>query len=151
MPPHSSTRVAGWNEFVKPYSDDAIFWKWLHDQVGHPNMGWVAQIVRRTRGQYHYALRRVKSQKHQVKRFKLLETMFNSDRDFFKEVHKIHGFNKYDNSCIDGLKDNELIANKFVSQCNKLFNSNLSDTNDLINYIVYSDLYGPVPFNKTYI
>ncbi len=46
--------------------------------------------------------------------------MFNSDRDFFKEVHKICGFNKYDNSCINGLKDNELIANKFESQYNKL-------------------------------
>ncbi len=61
--------------------------------------------------------------------------MFNSDRDFLKEVRKIRGFNKYDNSCIDGLKDNELIANKFASQYNKLFNSNLSDTNDLISMI----------------
>ncbi len=50
--------------------------------------------------------------------------MFYSDRDFFKEVRKIHGFNEYDNSSIDGLKDNELIANTFASQYNKLFNSN---------------------------
>ncbi len=66
-PPHSSTRVAEWNEYVKPYREDAIFWKWLHEQVSHPNTGWVAHIMRRTRGQYHYALRRVKSQKEQVK------------------------------------------------------------------------------------
>ncbi len=83
-PPHSSARIAGWNECVKPNRDDAIFWKWLHEQVGHPKMGWVAQIMRRTRGQYHYALRCVKSQKQKVKRFKLLEAMFNSDRDFLK-------------------------------------------------------------------
>ncbi len=134
-PPNSSTRVAGWNEFVKPNIDDAIFWKWLHEQVSNPNTGWVVQIMRRTRGQYHYhyALRHVESQKQQVKCLKLLEAMFNCDRDFFKEVHKIRGFNKYDNSFIDGLKDNELIANKFASQYNELFNSNHSDTNDLIN------------------
>ncbi len=48
-------------------------------------------------------------------------------------MRKICGFNKFDNSCIDGIKDNELIANKFASQYNKLFNSNHSDTNDLIN------------------
>ncbi len=59
--------------------------------------------------------------------------MFNSDRDFFKEVRKICDFNKYDNSCIDVLKISELIANKFTSQYNKLFNSNHSDTKDLIN------------------
>ncbi len=84
MPPHNSIRVAGWNECVKPYRDDAIFWKWLHEQVGHPNTGWVAQIMRRIRGQYHYALRHAKSQKQQVKCLKLLEAMFNSDRDFFE-------------------------------------------------------------------
>ncbi len=59
--------------------------------------------------------------------------MFNSGRDFLIEVHNIRVFNKYDNSCVDGLKDNELIANKVASQCNKLFNNNHSDTNDLIN------------------
>ncbi len=59
--------------------------------------------------------------------------MFNSDRDFYKEVRKICGFNEYDNSCLDGLKDNECITNKFASQYNELFNSNHSDTNDLIN------------------
>ncbi len=77
--------------------------------------------MRRTRGQYHFALRCVKSQKQQVKCFKLLEAMFNSDRDFFKEVYKILGFNKYDDSCMDGLKDKELIANQFASQYNELF------------------------------
>ncbi len=34
-----------------------------------------------------------------------------------------------------GLKDNKLIANQFASQYNKLFNSNHSDTNDLINML----------------
>ncbi len=46
------------------------------------------------RGQHHFALRHVKSQQQKVKHFKLLEAMFNSDRDFFKEMRKIHGFNK---------------------------------------------------------
>ncbi len=59
--------------------------------------------------------------------------MFNNDRDFYKEVCKICGFNKYGNSCIDGLKDNEIIVNQFASQYNKLFKSIYSDTNDLIN------------------
>ncbi len=52
---------------------------------------------------------------------------------FLKEMLKICGFNKYDNPCIDGLKDNERITNQFASQYNKLFNSNHSDANDLIN------------------
>ncbi len=31
---HESTRIPSWNELVKPYREDAIFWKWLHGEVG---------------------------------------------------------------------------------------------------------------------
>ncbi len=84
----------------------------MHVHVGHPNMGWVAQILRRTIGQYRYALRHAKSQKQHVKHFKLLEAIFSNYRDFCKEVPKICGFNQYDNSCIDRLKGSEPIYNK---------------------------------------
>ncbi len=33
-PPHESTRFRGWNELVKPYREDSIFYKWLHGEVG---------------------------------------------------------------------------------------------------------------------
>ncbi len=60
--PHQSTRIPGWNELVKPYREDAIFWKWMHGEVGLPITGWVAQIMRRTRAQYYYAIERSRSQ-----------------------------------------------------------------------------------------
>ncbi len=34
--PHESTRIPGWNELVKPYREDTIFWKWLHGEMGRP-------------------------------------------------------------------------------------------------------------------
>ncbi len=40
--PHESTRISGWNELVKLYREDAIFWKWMHREVGQPTTGWVA-------------------------------------------------------------------------------------------------------------
>jgi len=135
-PPKDTSRVPGWSELIKPYRDDAIFWKWMHDQAGHPTTGWVAQIMRRTRAQYHYAIKRAKSNKTLIKRFKLLEAMYSSDRDFFKEVRKIRGLSKTHTSCIDGLNDNSEIAGKFATQYDSLFNSNPSDRSDLKSMMV---------------
>lgn len=129
--PDKATRVPGWNDLVKPYRDDAIFWKYIYDQMGKPRTGWVAQIMRRTRGQYHYALRRARSQKEQIKKHKLLQSMCSSDRDFFNEIKRIRGHAKTVSSTIDGLHDNEQIADKFSSKYQKLYNSNPSDTNEL--------------------
>ncbi len=79
-------QTAKWNELVKPYREDAIFWKWLHGEVGPPSTGWVAQIMRHTRAQYHYAIKCSRSQNEQIKKFKVMHTPFSSDKDFFKEV-----------------------------------------------------------------
>ncbi len=84
-----STSIPGWNELVKPYREDAIFWKWMHGEVGRPTTRWVAQIMRRTRAQYHYDIKRSRSQNGQIKKFKVIHALFSSYRDFFKEVRKI--------------------------------------------------------------
>ena len=87
--PQESPRIPGWTELVKSYRNGALFWKWLHDKLGRPATGWVAQIMRCTRAQYHYAIRCSRAQKEHIKRFKLLGALFSNDRDFFKEVKKI--------------------------------------------------------------
>jgi hypothetical protein len=73
----------------------------------------------------------MKTEKEQIKQFKLLNAFFSSDRDFFKEVRNIHGHGNNDSSIIDGLNDNRQIADKFTKQYKELFNSNPSNPADL--------------------
>ncbi len=101
--PHQSTRIPGWNELVKPYREFAIFWKCLHGEVGRPTTGWVAQIMRSTRAEYHYAIKCSRSQNEQIKKFKVMHVLFSSDRDLFKEVRKIRGHVQSEISSIDGI------------------------------------------------
>lgn len=129
--PNKSTRIPGWNDFVKPYRQDALFWKWMHDQLGKPGVGWVAQIMRRTRAKYHYALRHVRSEKEKLKRLKLLSSMFSSDRNFFKEVKRLRGHDRNNCQIIDGLSDNSQIAEKFAQKYKELYSSNSSDPSEL--------------------
>ncbi len=54
--PTSNNTVPGWSEHVKPYKDDAIFWKRQWDQLGKPPQGLVAHYMRRSHADYLYAI-----------------------------------------------------------------------------------------------
>ena len=77
--------------------------------------------------------KRVKAQKENIKKFKLLGAFFSSDRDFFREVKNIRGHAKNENSVIDGLTENGEIAQKFTTLYRELFNSNPSNTSELFS------------------
>ncbi len=62
--------------------------------------------MRRTRAQYHYAIKRSKSQNEQIKKFKVMHALFS-------------------------IKDNGQIADIFAKQYKELFNSNPSNPEDL--------------------
>ncbi len=87
--------------------------------------------MRCTRVQYHYAIRRSRSQYEQIKKFKVMHALFSSDRGFFKEVRKICGHVKSEIPSIDNIKNNGHIADKFAKQYKELFNSNPSNPEDL--------------------
>ncbi len=98
---------------------------------GRPSTGWVAQIMRHTRAQYHFAIKRSRSQNEQIKKFKVMLALFSSDRDFFKEVRKILEHAKSEIPSMDGINDNGQIADIFAKQYKELFNSNKLNPEDL--------------------
>ena len=49
--------VIGWTDQVKPERDRSLFWHWFWLETGKPNTGFVYQIMKYTRHQYHYAVR----------------------------------------------------------------------------------------------
>ena len=44
-----TSALTGWNEFVKPYRDDSIFWHNIWRQCGSPRNAVVADVMRRAR------------------------------------------------------------------------------------------------------
>ena len=62
----SGKRIAGWNDEVRPSRDESIFWHRLWKDCGSPTSGWVAQIRRKTRAEYHRAVRSVKSRRQSL-------------------------------------------------------------------------------------
>ena len=52
-----TSALTGWNEFVKPYRDDSIFWHNIWKQCGSPRNAVVADAMRRARKEYHNSVR----------------------------------------------------------------------------------------------
>jgi len=52
-----SERLPGWNDCVAPYRSKSLFWHNIWVACERPRNGVVADIMRRTRAQYHRAIR----------------------------------------------------------------------------------------------
>ena len=52
--------VPGWSELVRPFCDQAKFWNAVWISAGKPLNCVLHNIMKRTRNQYHYAIRKCK-------------------------------------------------------------------------------------------
>ena len=67
--------VPGWNDYVKSYRTDAMFWHVLWKDNGCPKTGYIADMRRRTRYQYHNVLRKVKYHEQLIKAIKMADNI----------------------------------------------------------------------------
>ena len=76
-------------QVVKDHLDTFLFWHFFFKESGSPRSGTVADIMRRTRAIYHYAIRFVKKQELQLRNSAMARAVTeNCNRDFLKEVYK---------------------------------------------------------------
>ena len=116
--------LAGWNEEVSQVRSTAIFWHNLWKDNGSPRSGIIADIRRKTRARYHYAVRRAKSDRDRISATKLAEKMESkSSKDFWKEVKKIKGKSSALPNAIDNVSGKEDIGNLFKGKFERLYNS----------------------------
>ena len=52
--------MPGWTEYVAPVRDKTIMWHKIWAESGKPRNGVIADIMRKTRASYHYAIRRIR-------------------------------------------------------------------------------------------
>ena len=73
--------VPGWKDQVKPEREQSLFWMWL--EARKPNAGYIFDIMKRTRHQYHYAERRCKNNTIYIRKQKFAENISDS-KEFWK-------------------------------------------------------------------
>ena len=78
--------------------------------------------MKRTRHQYHYAVRRAKRRTTETIRTKLAENMTNS-KDFWREIKKIDPVSKSFSNTIDQAVGSEEVSEIFLTKYKALFNS----------------------------
>ena len=75
--------LAGWNTYVAPARRDSIFWHKLWVEAGRPPTGVVADIMRRTRRDYHKIVRQLRVYQNQLKRDNFLSHSASNFNDGF--------------------------------------------------------------------
>ena len=53
-------RIHGWNDFVKPYKDESLWWHEIWKPVGSPTTGSLTDMHRLTQSEYHWAVKKAK-------------------------------------------------------------------------------------------
>ena len=122
--------VAGWTDHVKPERDRSVFWHWMWLESGKPNTGFIYQIMKGTRHQYHYAVRRCKSNKLNIQKQRLAENIHNST-NFWREIKKINPANKLSTTIMDNANGDKEITSLLVNKYETLYSSVPTDDNEM--------------------
>ena len=136
LPKHRRGRIIpGWNEFVKPLREEALFWHALWKDNGSPHTGVVSEIRRLSRARYHRMLRQVRKQEEALRKLKLAHQFGTPNRrDFWTEVKKSKGGRVSCPTSIDGIMGNDEICETFTHQYEHLYQSvpyNVEEMNDV--------------------
>ena len=124
--------VPGWNEHVKEHAENAKLWHDVWLQSGKPKHGDIANMKRKTRLKYHYAIRYVMKENIRIRNNKMGEAVSNNnDRMLWDEVRKMTKANNNLPNVIDGSTGIKEISDIFANKYDTLYNSVSYNMNDL--------------------
>jgi len=125
-------KVPGWNDHVKSHRDTAMFWHGMWKDNGSPNSGIIFDIRRKTRYQYHNAIRAVKRNKLSWNATKVAEGFVdNCNIHFWSEIKKLKGNTCSRTNSVDGISGACNIANTFHEKYKHLYNIVSYDENEM--------------------
>ena len=114
--------IPGWKEMVLPYKEQAEFWNFLLEEAGKPRNGEVFCVMKHTKAQFHYAIRRCKRAANEVSNDKWVECLISGERDLFEEVKRNRVKNREFATSVDGQKGAKNISQHFKNQYEDLYN-----------------------------
>ena len=117
--------VPGWREAVAPQRKDSLFWHSVWMSAGRPNTGHLFEIMKRTRNQFHHALRKVRKAAEKIKRQRLFEAALLGGEDLLKELRKLKGGKPCQElpENVAGANGQTEVCQKFKEVYSELYNS----------------------------
>ena len=121
-----------WNELVKPFRSDSLFWDSVWKSAGKPAVGVLSMLRRRTRAKYHKAVRSLKKNHSSNRNTKIAEAFDgNNSRDLWAELKKLDNSRKATPCSINGATDNNEIAGIFSDKYKTLYSSVPTDPDEI--------------------
>ena len=124
--PERRTRriIPGWNDEVRGVREQALLWHDIWKCNGCPRDGLLADLRRRTRAQYHRAIRQVRKRDEALRRERMAEAFIQpTRRDFWREIKKVQGGRVSCPTSVDDSVGEEDIANLFSEKYEALYRS----------------------------
>ena len=131
----SAKVIPGWTDSVQPYKERSIFWKAVWESAGRPIDTELHRVMKHTRNQFHYAVRKVKRHEAEIRRNKFIDACLNNKvSDILQEIKATRSKNTQVPSVIDGFNTSEDIANNFRDIYSNIYNTH-NDRAELDEFI----------------
>ena len=131
-----SNAIPGWSDFVKPYKDSSMFWHAVWVSAGRPIDTELHKLMKHTRNQYHYAIRKVKNHEKEIRKNKFLNACLDGKvSDILKDIKISRNKNNKSSGVIDGFTNNTDIADNFKNIYSNIYNTH-NDYEDLSQFSV---------------
>ena len=135
--------IPGWNDHCAVKKETALMWHWKWKEAGSPRSGLLYDMRKRSRTQYHYAIRKCQEKSSALKCKKMAECMMNKDvKGYWNEVRQIKGNAKKVPGMVDNISGEKNIAELFANKFSKLYNvvGYDHDVMDVISEMINSNL-----------
>ena len=83
--------LIGWKEFVKPFQEESKFWHSIWVSSGKPMIGQVFQLMKSSKHQFRYAIRRLQKAQNNLQRDKFMTKILKGVSSIFDEIKKFRG------------------------------------------------------------
>ena len=116
--------IPKWGDRAQPAKDTALFWHSIWLSCNRPNTGWVCEIRRKTRAQYHRIVKELQRNETLNRCECMAEAILSSNnRDFWKEAKRFKPKKRPIPKVIDGVTGEENISELFAENYRNLYNS----------------------------
>ena len=114
--------IPGWSEYIKPFADENKFWSSVWRSQGKPRTGPTYELMKKSKNQYSYAVRRLKRCKDIIQNNKFLEAISNGSSNIYEEIRKYRGNQVSFSSRIDNHVGSSSISEHFADLYSQLYN-----------------------------
>ena len=112
----------GWNEFVKPFKEEAKFWWSVWISAGKPNDNDLFIKMKSSKAQFKYAVRRLTKSAGQIQNNAFVSSILGgSSGSIYQEVKRFRGQQKTVSSRIDDVVGSSNIADHFAGKYKDLY------------------------------